>query len=48
VGPITLAEKRKRRNCCWHGANIHEINAIRKHISTFKGGQLARAAAPAT
>ncbi|MBK7929194.1 MAG: glycerate kinase [Bryobacterales bacterium] len=47
--PITLAEKQETTKlllAC--GANIHEINAIRKHISTFKGGQLARAAAPAT
>jgi hydroxypyruvate reductase len=49
VAPITLAEKQETTKlllAC--GANIHEINAIRKHISTFKGGQLARAAAPAT
>ncbi|MBW1708980.1 MAG: glycerate kinase [Deltaproteobacteria bacterium] len=30
------------------GANIHEINTVRKHLSLTKGGQLARAAAPAT
>lgn len=29
------------------GATINELNAVRKHLSTFKGGQLARAAAPA-
>ncbi|MGE5138915.1 MAG: glycerate kinase type-2 family protein [Rudaea sp.] len=29
------------------GANIGEINTLRKHISQVKGGQLARAAAPA-
>ena len=30
------------------GASIHEINAVRKHLSVFSGGQLARAAAPAS
>ena len=30
------------------GANIHEINCIRKHISRVQGGQLARLAFPAT
>jgi len=30
------------------GADISEINSIRKHIETLKGGQLARLASPAT
>jgi hydroxypyruvate reductase len=29
------------------GATIHETNAVRKHLSSLKGGGLARAAAPA-
>ncbi|WP_165176997.1 DUF4147 domain-containing protein [Desulfovibrio sp. ZJ369] len=29
------------------GATIQELNAVRKHLSVFGGGQLARAAAPA-
>ncbi|MES3517235.1 MAG: DUF4147 domain-containing protein [Natronomonas sp.] len=30
------------------GATIHEINAVRKHLSAIKGGGLAETAAPAT
>ena len=30
------------------GATIDELNAVRKHVSLFKGGQLARAASPAS
>jgi glycerate 2-kinase len=46
--PITLAEKGDTtRLLLACGANIHEINAVRKHISAIKGGQLARFAAPA-
>ena len=49
VKPITLAEKQRTTKLLLDcGANIHEINAVRKHISAFKGGQLARLAAPAT
>lgn len=47
--PITLAEKQKAtRRLLDCGANIHEINCVRKHISRIKGGQLARLAYPAT
>lgn len=46
---ITLEQKQattKALLAC--GATIQEINAVRKHISGIKGGQLARLAAPAT
>jgi len=47
--PITLAEKQETtRLLLGAGATINELNAVRKHLSRFKGGQLARAAAPAT
>jgi hydroxypyruvate reductase len=48
VGGITLAEKQaltKALLAC--GADIREMNILRKHISRFKGGQLARTAQPA-
>jgi hydroxypyruvate reductase len=49
AGGIRLEEKqavtRKLLEC---GASIDEINAVRKHISASKGGQMARASAPAT
>ncbi|HVN05342.1 MAG TPA: glycerate kinase [Bryobacteraceae bacterium] len=46
--PVTLDEKQETTKlllAC--GASIHEINAVRKHISQIKGGQLARWAYPA-
>ena len=47
--PITLAEKQAVTQLLLHcGANIHEVNCARKHISLIKGGQLARLAYPAT
>jgi len=46
--PITLEEKQQvTRLLLACGATIHEINAVRKHISEVKGGQLARLAYPA-
>lgn len=45
---LTLAEKQETiKHLLACGADISEINAIRKHLSAIKGGQLARAAAPA-
>lgn len=46
---ITLEEKKQVTKLLLEsGATIQEINAIRKHISAVKGGQLARLAHPAT
>jgi glycerate 2-kinase len=46
---IALEEKQTvSRLLIASGATIHEINAVRKHLSTFKGGRLAQASAPAS
>ncbi|AGB40004.1 glycerate kinase type-2 family protein [Natronococcus occultus] len=47
--PITLADLQSVTESLLEcGASIDEINAVRKHCSSIKGGQLARQAAPAT
>ncbi len=49
VEGITLEDKQALTGLLLRsGATINEINAVRKHCSTLKGGQLARQAAPAT
>lgn len=46
---ITLAQKQEiTEQLLASGATINQINAIRKHISIIKGGQLARSVSPAT
>jgi glycerate 2-kinase len=46
---ITLEDKQKTTEFLLKcGATINEMNAVRKHLSSFKGGQLAKAAYPAT
>jgi len=48
VPPITLGDKQEMtRLLLAAGATINQLNAMRKHCSLLKGGQLARAAAPA-
>ena len=48
VSGVTLAEKQAvTRLLLECGATINELNAVRKHLSRLKGGQLARAAHPA-
>jgi glycerate 2-kinase len=46
---ITIKDKRKITDALLKcGATINEINTVRKHISDFKGGWLAKKAYPAT
>ena len=41
---LTLTDKRRTTNMLLRcGASIHEINTVRKHLSSVKGGQLAQA-----
>jgi glycerate 2-kinase len=48
VPGVSLAEKQAvTRLLLESGATINELNAVRKHLSRLKGGQLARAAHPA-
>jgi hydroxypyruvate reductase len=48
VSGVSLAEKQAvTRLLLESGATINELNAVRKHLSRLKGGQLARAAHPA-
>jgi hydroxypyruvate reductase len=48
VSGVSLAEKQAvTRLLLECGATINELNAVRKHLSRLKGGQLARAAHPA-
>ena len=45
---LTLADKQAvNRALLACGANITEMNCVRKHLSAIKGGRLAAAAAPA-
>lgn len=48
-GEISISDKREITNALLKcGATINEINTVRKHISDFKGGWLAKKAYPAT
>ncbi len=48
AGDVTLADKQAVAKALLRsGANITEMNCVRKHLSAIKGGRLAAAAAPA-
>ncbi len=48
AGGLSLADKQQTTEALLKsGAGIGEINALRKHLSRLKGGQLAKLAAPA-
>jgi len=48
VEEISLEDKQKTtRQLMYAGASINELNAVRKHLSSVKGGKLAQAAWPA-
>lgn len=48
VAPISLDDLRATTGLLLAaGANINELNTVRKHLETLKGGGLARAASPA-
>ncbi|AEG94365.1 glycerate kinase type-2 family protein [Ramlibacter tataouinensis] len=45
---LSLEDKQRiNRQLLASGANIHEMNCVRKHLSRIKGGRLAAACAPA-
>jgi hydroxypyruvate reductase len=49
IPPMTLSDKQElTKKLLASGATIHEINTVRKHLSSIKGGQLAKLAYPAT
>jgi glycerate 2-kinase len=49
IAGLSLEDKQQTTQALLNsGATIHEINAIRKHISKVKGGRLAELAYPAT